>query len=120
MPLSASRSYAETQPKAAGHLIEESIAEVRRFVSEGISEAVHRLGPRFGEAAALRRRSRAYAVHDYMHANFIVAHEHVVSGRYNLSRHGEINAENVVHIVSDLHASHFVEFADRIAARYRA
>ena len=55
-----------------------------------------------------------------MHANFIVAHEHVVSGRYNLSRHGEINAENVVHIVSDFHASHFVEFADRIAARYRA
>lgn len=60
------------------------------------------------------------AVHDYMHAKFIVADEHVVSGSYNLSKHGEINAENVVHIVSDFHASHFVEFADRIAARYRA
>jgi phosphatidylserine/phosphatidylglycerophosphate/cardiolipin synthase-like enzyme len=59
------------------------------------------------------------AVHDYMHAKFIVADEHVVSGSYNLSKHGEINAENVVHIVSDFQASRFVEFADRIAARYR-
>jgi hypothetical protein len=59
------------------------------------------------------------AVHDYMHAKFIVADEHVVAGSYNLSKHGEVNAENVVHIVSEFQASRFVEFADTIASRYR-
>lgn len=59
------------------------------------------------------------AVHDYMHAKFLVADQHVVAGSYNLSKHGEINAENVLHIVSEFHAKRFAEFADRIAACYR-
>jgi hypothetical protein len=59
------------------------------------------------------------AADDYMHAKFTVADEHVISGNYNASKHGEINAENVVHIVSDFHACRFVEFADLIASRYR-
>lgn len=60
------------------------------------------------------------AVHDYMHAKFLVADQHVVAGSYNLSKHGEINAENVLHVVSEFHATRFAGFADRIAARYRA
>jgi phosphatidylserine/phosphatidylglycerophosphate/cardiolipin synthase-like enzyme len=59
------------------------------------------------------------AVHDYMHAKFIVADQHVVSGSYNLSKHGEVNAENVLHIVSDFHSARFSDFADKIAGRYR-
>lgn len=59
------------------------------------------------------------AVHDYMHAKFLVADQHLVAGSYNLSRHGEINAENVLHVVSEFHAAQFAEFADRIAACYR-
>jgi phosphatidylserine/phosphatidylglycerophosphate/cardiolipin synthase-like enzyme len=58
------------------------------------------------------------AVHDYMHAKFVVADDEVVAGSYNLSRHGEGNAENVLHIVSEFQARLFAEFADQVAARY--
>ncbi len=59
------------------------------------------------------------AVHDYMHAKFVVADDHLVAGSYNLSKHGETNAENVLHVVSEFQASRFAEYADRVAARYR-
>jgi phosphatidylserine/phosphatidylglycerophosphate/cardiolipin synthase-like enzyme len=58
------------------------------------------------------------AVHDYMHAKFVVVDDEVIAGSYNLSKHGEINAENVLHIVSEWHAVRFTEFADRVQARY--
>lgn len=54
-----------------------------------------------------------------MPAKFLVADEHLVAGSYNLSKHGEINAENVLHVVSEFHARRFAEFADRVVARYR-
>ena len=62
---------------------------------------------------------RPDAVHDYMHAKVVVVDDEVLAGSYNLSKHGEINAENVLHVVSEYHATRFTEFADRIAARYR-
>src|SRR5438093_5832167 len=58
------------------------------------------------------------AVHDYMHAKFVVIDDEVIAGSYNLSKHGEINAENVLHIVSEWHAVRFTEFADKVQARY--
>jgi phosphatidylserine/phosphatidylglycerophosphate/cardiolipin synthase-like enzyme len=60
------------------------------------------------------------AVHDYMHAKFVVADDEVVAGSYNLSRHGEGNAENVLHVVSEFQASRFAEFSDLVAERYRS
>ena len=39
-------------------------------------------------------------VHDYMHAKVVVADGDVLTGSYNLSRGGEDNAENVLHIRS--------------------
>lgn len=59
------------------------------------------------------------AVHDYMHAKFIVSDDEVLTGSYNLSRHGEENAENVLHIVSEYQAEKFTAFADEVATRYR-
>jgi phosphatidylserine/phosphatidylglycerophosphate/cardiolipin synthase-like enzyme len=59
------------------------------------------------------------AVHDYMHAKFIVVDDEVLTGSYNLSKHGEGNAENVVHLVSEDLATRFAAFADQLAARYR-
>ncbi len=59
------------------------------------------------------------AVHDYMHAKVVVVDDEVLTGSYNLSKHGEINAENVLHVVSEYHATRFAQFADRVVARYR-
>jgi phosphatidylserine/phosphatidylglycerophosphate/cardiolipin synthase-like enzyme len=60
------------------------------------------------------------SVHDYMHAKFVVADDEVLVGSYNLSKGGEENAENVLHIVNEQLAVRFAAFADTIAARYAA
>ena len=49
------------------------------------------------------------SVHDFMHAKVTVADDTVFLGSYNLSRSGELNAENVLEIES-------AELADRAAA----
>jgi phosphatidylserine/phosphatidylglycerophosphate/cardiolipin synthase-like enzyme len=59
------------------------------------------------------------ALHDYMHAKFVVSDDEVLTGSYNLSRHGEENAENVLHIVGEYQAQLFAGFADEVAAKYR-
>lgn len=59
------------------------------------------------------------ALHDYMHAKAVVVDDEVLAGSYNLSKHGEENAENVLHVVSEHHADRFADFADRLTARYR-
>jgi phosphatidylserine/phosphatidylglycerophosphate/cardiolipin synthase-like enzyme len=67
------------------------------------------------------KRSTPYApgaVHDYMHAKAIVADDEVVTGSFNHSRHGEENAENVLHIVAEPVAESFAAFADAVTARY--
>jgi phosphatidylserine/phosphatidylglycerophosphate/cardiolipin synthase-like enzyme len=61
---------------------------------------------------------RPGSVHDYMHAKFVVADDEVLVGSYNLSRGGEENAENVLHVVNEEVAVTFSTFADRLAARY--
>ena len=61
---------------------------------------------------------RPGSVHDYMHAKFVVADDEVLVGSYNLSRGGEENAENVLHVVSEEVAVTLSAFADRLAARY--
>jgi phosphatidylserine/phosphatidylglycerophosphate/cardiolipin synthase-like enzyme len=58
------------------------------------------------------------SVHDYMHAKVLVVDDEVITGSYNLSRHGEVNAENVLHITDEPTAVRFAAFADRVAARY--
>ena len=58
------------------------------------------------------KRSTPYApgaVHDYMHAKVTVADDTVFLGSFNLSRSGEMNAENVLEIAD-------AELADRMAA----
>jgi phosphatidylserine/phosphatidylglycerophosphate/cardiolipin synthase-like enzyme len=67
------------------------------------------------------KRSTPYgpgAVHDYMHAKLIVANGHVLVGSYNLSRHGEKNAENVVHMRGGAWVDRFAAYAEQVALRY--
>lgn len=68
------------------------------------------------------KRSTPYAegsAHDYMHAKAVVADDEVVTGSFNCSRHGEGNAENVLHIKAEPLAERFSSFAEAVAARYR-
>jgi phosphatidylserine/phosphatidylglycerophosphate/cardiolipin synthase-like enzyme len=64
--------------------------------------------------------SASGGVHDYMHAKVVVADGDVLTGSYNLSRGGEDNAENVLHIHSGALAQRFGAFVERVAARYAA
>jgi phosphatidylserine/phosphatidylglycerophosphate/cardiolipin synthase-like enzyme len=58
------------------------------------------------------------SVHDYMHAKLLVVDDEVMTGSFNFSRHGEGNAENVLHLQSEELALAFEAFAERVAARY--
>jgi len=58
------------------------------------------------------------SVHDYMHAKFLVVDDEVLAGSFNFSRHGEDNAENVLHLRSEETAVTFSAYAERVAARY--
>lgn len=62
--------------------------------------------------------SAAGGVHDFMHAKVVVADGDVLTGSYNLSRSGEDNAENVLHIRSGALAERFGAFVERVASRY--
>jgi phosphatidylserine/phosphatidylglycerophosphate/cardiolipin synthase-like enzyme len=58
------------------------------------------------------------SLHDYMHAKVTVADDVVFVGSYNLSRSGELNAENVLEIEDAALAERLVRFADEIRGRY--
>jgi len=58
------------------------------------------------------------AVHDYMHAKVTVADDTVFLGSFNLSRSGELNAENVLEIADPALADRLAAFIDELRARY--
>lgn len=60
------------------------------------------------------------SVHDYMHAKVTVVDDVVLTGSYNLSHSGEDNAENLVELKNPALADVFVQFIDRLFARYGA
>jgi phosphatidylserine/phosphatidylglycerophosphate/cardiolipin synthase-like enzyme len=68
-----------------------------------------------GKASIPYRRG---SVHDYMHAKAIVVDGDLLSGSYNCSRHGEGNAENLLHISGGESADQFAAFAEAQAQRY--
>jgi phosphatidylserine/phosphatidylglycerophosphate/cardiolipin synthase-like enzyme len=57
-------------------------------------------------------------IHDFMHAKLTVADDTVFIGSFNLSRSGEMNAENVVEIRDPGLADRMARFVDEIRARY--
>lgn len=58
------------------------------------------------------------SLHDFMHAKVTVADDTVFTGSYNLSRSGELNAENVLEIESPDLADRLAAYIDEIRALY--
>jgi phosphatidylserine/phosphatidylglycerophosphate/cardiolipin synthase-like enzyme len=59
-------------------------------------------------------------VHDFMHAKVTVCDDTVFVGSFNLSRSGEMNAENVLEIHDPKLAEQMAAFVDAVRARYPA
>jgi len=67
------------------------------------------------------KRSTPYqpgSVHDYMHAKVTVCDDTVFCGSFNLSRSGELNAENVLEIEDRALATRLASFVDEVRARH--
>ena len=67
------------------------------------------------------KRSTPYepgSVHDFMHAKVTVADDVVFLGSFNLSRSGEMNAENVLEIADPALAERLAAWIDGLRARY--
>jgi phosphatidylserine/phosphatidylglycerophosphate/cardiolipin synthase-like enzyme len=76
-----------------------------------------------GEADFAGKPSTPYAPgrpHDYMHAKVTVADDVVFCGSFNLSRSGELNAENVLEIHDAALAEQMADYIDEVRARYPA
>jgi phosphatidylserine/phosphatidylglycerophosphate/cardiolipin synthase-like enzyme len=56
--------------------------------------------------------------HDFMHAKVTVADDTVFAGSFNLSRSGEMNAENVVEVQDGDLADRLAAFIDEVRERY--
>jgi phosphatidylserine/phosphatidylglycerophosphate/cardiolipin synthase-like enzyme len=59
-------------------------------------------------------------LHDFMHAKVTVADDTVFAGSYNLSRSGELNAENVLEFKDPDLADRLAAYIDQVRARYPA
>jgi len=57
-------------------------------------------------------------VHDFMHAKVTVADDTVFLGSFNLSRSGELNAENVLEIADSALADRLAAYIDDVRNRY--
>jgi phosphatidylserine/phosphatidylglycerophosphate/cardiolipin synthase-like enzyme len=58
------------------------------------------------------------SVHDFMHAKLTVADDTVFTGSFNLSRSGEMNAENVLELTDPELADRLAAYVDEVRARY--
>jgi phosphatidylserine/phosphatidylglycerophosphate/cardiolipin synthase-like enzyme len=58
------------------------------------------------------------SVHDFMHAKVTVCDDVVFAGSFNLSRSGEMNAENVLEVHDVELAELFAGFIDEVRGRY--
>jgi phosphatidylserine/phosphatidylglycerophosphate/cardiolipin synthase-like enzyme len=68
-----------------------------------------------------QKHSRPYQAgppHDYMHAKVVVCDDIVLTGSYNLSHSGEMNAENLLEIESARFADECAAFCEQVHARY--
>jgi phosphatidylserine/phosphatidylglycerophosphate/cardiolipin synthase-like enzyme len=60
----------------------------------------------------------AGSVHNFMHAKLTVADDTVFTGSFNLSRSGELNAENVLEVTDPELAERLAAYVDEVRGRY--
>jgi phosphatidylserine/phosphatidylglycerophosphate/cardiolipin synthase-like enzyme len=60
------------------------------------------------------------ALHDYMHAKLVVCDDWVLTGSYNCSHSGELNAENLLEIHDRAVADRCAAFCEQVHERYAA
>ena len=58
------------------------------------------------------------SLHDFMHAKLTVADDTIFTGSFNLSRSGELNAENVLEVTDAALAERLATYVDDVRARY--
>jgi phosphatidylserine/phosphatidylglycerophosphate/cardiolipin synthase-like enzyme len=74
-------------------------------------------------ACVAEKHSRPYQAgppNNYMHAKIVVCDDVVLTGSYNLSHSGELNAENVVEITNRPMADACAAYCEQVYDRYRA
>jgi phosphatidylserine/phosphatidylglycerophosphate/cardiolipin synthase-like enzyme len=116
---------AEGRLDLAGVIDGPQVAQVfEQWKSNGQSEwKVPLLETVLSKAPFAAKPSTPYAPgrpHDYMHAKVTVCDDVVFVGSFNLSRSGELNAENVLEIHSAEHAGAMAAFIDAVRGRYPA
>lgn len=75
-----------------------------------------------GSGRVAEKQSRPFAAgppHDYMHAKVVVCDDIVLTGSYNLSHSGEMNAENVLEISNVPLADACAAFCEQVYDRYK-
>lgn len=74
-----------------------------------------------GSGCVAAKRSTPYApgsLHDFMHAKMVVCDDWVLTGSFNCSHSGELNAENLLEIRNRAFADRCVEFLESVHERY--
>ncbi|MGZ4676674.1 MAG: phospholipase D-like domain-containing protein [Acidimicrobiia bacterium] len=74
-----------------------------------------------GSGLVAEKASTPYApgtIHDYMHAKMVVCDDVVVTGSFNCSHSGEMNAENVLEIRNEPFADECAAFVAAVHGRY--
>ncbi|HKH29792.1 MAG TPA: phosphatidylserine/phosphatidylglycerophosphate/cardiolipin synthase family protein [Gaiellaceae bacterium] len=58
------------------------------------------------------------SLHDFMHAKVTVADDTIFTGSFNLSRSGELNAENVLEVTDPVLAERLAAYVDEVRTKY--